>query len=163
MTETTTGTTTAAFTDSTEDLDARELLGALLTSEARLRDQASILEMIAKGMPLDETLTEICRVVEAHIPGTACAVVVGGEIPASGATAGGSTHPDLPVGTSRSFAIPAFTDGRTLGTLEVNFDDPRQPTEGDEEVVDQVVQLAAMAIERDEFENHLAFRGRTTR
>ena len=157
MTETTTGTTTAAFTDSTEDLDARELLGALLTSEARLRDQASILEMIAKGMPLDETLTEICRVVEAHIPGTACAVVVGGEIPASGATAGGSTHPDLPVGTSRSFAIPAFTDGRTLGTLEVNFDDPRQPTEGDEEVVDQVVQLAAMAIERDEFEDHLAF------
>jgi diguanylate cyclase (GGDEF)-like protein len=159
MTETTTGTITATFTDGSEDLDARELLGALLTSEARLRDQASILEMIAKGMPLDETLTEICRVVEAHIPGTACAVVVGGEIPTSpGATGGGSTHPDLPVGTSRSFAIPAFTDGRTLGTLEVNFDDARQPTEGDEEVVDQVVQLAAMAIERDEFENHLAFR-----
>src|SRR6476646_11096136 len=109
------------------ELDAQELLGALLASEARLRDQASILEMIAKGMPLDETLTEICRVFEAHIPGAACAVVVGGEIPPS--TSADPTHPDLAVGTSRSFAIPAFTDGRTLGTLEVNFDDARQPTE----------------------------------
>ena len=129
------------------------------TSEARLRDQASILEMIAKGMPLDETLTEICRVVEAHIPGTACAVVVGGEIPAraDGGQLDASGRPRARAGRS---PIPAFTDGRTLGTLDVTFDEPRQPTEGDEEVVDAVVQLAAIAIERDEFEDRLAYQAK---
>jgi diguanylate cyclase (GGDEF)-like protein len=135
--------------DKADDLDARELLGALLASEARLRDQASILEMIAKGMPLDETLTEVCRVVEAHIPGVTCVVEVGAEADASLLT------PSL---ASRKFPITAFTDGRMLGTLDVSFDGARRTTDGDEEIVDQVVQLAAMAIERDEFENHLAFR-----
>jgi diguanylate cyclase (GGDEF)-like protein len=135
----------------TGDLDARELLGALLASEARLRDQASILEMIAKGMALDETLTEVCRMVEAHIPGTSCTVTVGAD--------GATERPDgQPAPTSCVYTINAPTDGRSLGTLEIVFDDARQPTEGDHEVVEQVLQLAAMAIERDEFENHLAFR-----
>ncbi|HZP28373.1 MAG TPA: EAL domain-containing protein [Acidimicrobiia bacterium] len=133
------------------DLDARELLGALLASEARLRDQASILEMIAKGMPLDETLTEVSRVVEAHIPGAACRVVVGAD------ARSGRDDDGVPAAT-RFVPISAFTDGRILGTLEVAFDPARGATEGDDEVVEQLVQLAAMAIERDEFENHLAFR-----
>jgi diguanylate cyclase (GGDEF)-like protein len=136
-------------TNGPDDLDARELLGALLASEARLRDQASILEMIAKGMPLDETLTEVCRVVEAHIPGTNCTVEVGIE-------PGPGVDPEPP--TTCTYTVSAFTDGRALGTLEVIFDDARRPTDGDQEVVEQVLQLAAMAIERDEFENHLAFR-----
>jgi len=136
------------------ELDAQELLGALLASEARLRDQASILEMVAKGMPLDETLTEICRAVEAHIPGATCDVVVNGQ---------GLDLAELRLAAAEendhwSVAIPAFTDGRPLGSLEVGFHEARRRTEGDEEVVELVVQLAAMAIERDEFENHLAFR-----
>src|SRR5689334_21094903 len=93
-------------TTGTDDLDARELLGALLASEARLRDQASILEMIAKGMALDETLTEVCRVVEAHIPGTSCTVTVGAE-PASARDA------TQPAPTSCEYTINAFTDGRS--------------------------------------------------
>jgi diguanylate cyclase (GGDEF)-like protein len=135
-------------------LDAQELLGALLASEARLRDQASILEMVAKGMPLEETLTEICRVVEGHVPGATCEVVVSGQLLGTETVRLTDSDEDA----HWSVPIPAFTDGRLLGTLEVGFHGARGRTEGDEEVVELVVQLAAMAIERDEFENHLAFR-----
>ena len=132
-------------------LDADGLLVALRESEARLRDQASILEMVAKGMPLDETLTEICRVVESHAPRTRCAV-----LPAvSGSIEGTTAAPDG--GATWSVPIPAFTDGRPLGTLVLTFDAARRPTEAEEEVAELVVQLAAMAIERDESEGRLAF------
>ena len=138
------------------ELDAQELLGALLASEARLRDQASILEMVAKGMPLDETLTEICRVVEAHIPG--------GDLRRRGRRSGsrprassGSRPPRRTI--TGPFAIPAFTDGAAArlarGRLRRSAAPDRGRRGGRRA---QVVQLAAMAIERDEFENHLAFR-----
>src|SRR5690349_7371050 len=107
--------TTADATAWGPTLDAQELLGALLASEARLRDQASILEMVAKGMPLDETLTEICRVVEAHIPGASCDVVVSGQSFLPDVL----RHDGIPEDSHWSVPIPAFTDGRLLGTLEI--------------------------------------------
>jgi len=43
----------------------RETEEALRASERRLRDQANVLEMIATSEPLEDTLAEICRMVEA--------------------------------------------------------------------------------------------------
>jgi diguanylate cyclase (GGDEF)-like protein/PAS domain S-box-containing protein len=50
-----------AVRDVTAQRDAEE---ALRASERRLRDQAHILEMIANSEPLEETLAEICRMIE---------------------------------------------------------------------------------------------------
>jgi diguanylate cyclase (GGDEF)-like protein/PAS domain S-box-containing protein len=45
-------------------------------AEALVVDQARILETIAKGAPLTDTLTELCRVVEAHIPDGRCSIML---------------------------------------------------------------------------------------
>jgi diguanylate cyclase (GGDEF)-like protein/PAS domain S-box-containing protein len=53
----------------------REIEEALRASERRLRDQANVLEMIATSEPLEETLAEICHMMEAPSGGEArCAV-----------------------------------------------------------------------------------------
>ena len=54
--------------------DQREIEEALRASERRLRDQANVLEMIATSEPLEETLAEICHMVEALGGETRCAV-----------------------------------------------------------------------------------------
>ena len=45
-------------------------------AEALVRDQARILEMIAWGAPLAETLSQLCEVVETHAPDVVCAVLL---------------------------------------------------------------------------------------
>ena len=45
-------------------------------AEALVADQARILEMIARGAPLEDTFTELCEVVEAHAPDVVCSVSV---------------------------------------------------------------------------------------
>jgi diguanylate cyclase (GGDEF)-like protein/PAS domain S-box-containing protein len=45
-------------------------------AELLVADQARILEMIATGAPLPNTLTEICRLVERHAPGERCSVML---------------------------------------------------------------------------------------
>jgi len=49
---------------------------ALRASEARLLDQASLLEMIATSAPIEETLAELCRIVESQLPETRCTVLL---------------------------------------------------------------------------------------
>ena len=56
--------------------DRVEAEAALRASEARFRDQASILEMIATSTPRSETLAEICRMVESQLPGVRCSVLL---------------------------------------------------------------------------------------
>ena len=59
--------------------------------------QAEILEQVARGVPLDETLTTIARTVEDHFPDLACAVSL---LDADGATLQIGACPNLPVGFS---------------------------------------------------------------
>jgi diguanylate cyclase (GGDEF)-like protein/PAS domain S-box-containing protein len=55
--------------------DQRGIEEALRASERRFRDQATVLEMIATSEPLEDTLAEICHLVEAAAGGAArCAV-----------------------------------------------------------------------------------------
>jgi len=56
--------------------DAKADVVALRASEARLQDQASLLEMIATSAPIEETLREVCRMVEGQLTGTRCTVLL---------------------------------------------------------------------------------------
>jgi len=177
---------------------------ALRSSEARLRDQASILEMIATATPRGETLAEICRMVETQLHGTRCTILLADEergvlthgaapsFPASflqaidglpieegagvcgTAAARGETvvrsdilqdptcaeYHDLArehgLVSCWSFPVLAASDERVLGTVAVYSAEPREPGPADEVVLDSIVQLAAIAIERTQFEDQLA-------
>ncbi len=54
----------------------RSTEAALRSSEARLVEQASILEMIATAVPIEETLSEICRMLERRLPQARCTVLL---------------------------------------------------------------------------------------
>ncbi|MEX2256347.1 MAG: EAL domain-containing protein [Acidimicrobiia bacterium] len=177
---------------------------ALRASEARLRDQASILEMIATSTPRTDTLAEICRMVESQLVGTRCTVLlvddareqlVHGAAPSFPAsflqaldglplgggsgvcgTAAASGESVINTDLARdprsaeyhalaiehdlvscwSIPILAASDGRVLGTFAVYLSESREPTAAEESTLESVVQLAAIAVERTEFEDQLA-------
>jgi diguanylate cyclase (GGDEF)-like protein/PAS domain S-box-containing protein len=184
--------------------DRVEVEAALRASEARLRDQASILEMIATSTPRAETLSEICRLVESQIPRARCTVLlvdetrnvlIHGAAPSfpmpfvraidglpiaegSGvcgtAVATGETvirsdilgdpscaeYQDLArehnLRACWSFPIASASDDRVLGTVACYLDESRGPSATEEATLESVVQLAAIAIERTQFEDQLA-------
>jgi diguanylate cyclase (GGDEF)-like protein/PAS domain S-box-containing protein len=55
-----------------------------------------------------------------------------------------------------STPVLAATDGRVIGTFATYIREPRGPTAAEDNAVESVLQLAAMAIERHAFENRLA-------
>ncbi len=171
-------------------------------AEALVGDQVRILESIAKGAPLTDTLAELCRVVEAHIPDGRCSIML-----LDGATLRHGAAPSLPAefvrgvdGTivgpnggssgaaafrseqvivtdiehdplwdrSRDLAaahglqacwatpIVASGDDRVRGTFAVYHFEPAAPTQEHEHLVGLAVQLASIAIEREEFEAQLS-------
>ncbi len=182
----------------------QEAADALRASEARIRDQASILEMIATSVPLPETLAEICRMVEGQLPGTRCTVllvnadgsmlrhgaapsfppsfvraldglpIADGSAVCGTAASRGETVVSLDIGTDPSCAryadlardhslrgcwsapIFASSDNRVLGTFALYLDESRAPTVAEEAVVESVLQLAAIAIERNAFDDRLS-------
>jgi diguanylate cyclase (GGDEF)-like protein/PAS domain S-box-containing protein len=184
--------------------DRVETEAQLRASEARLRDQASILEMIATSTPRADTLAEMCRMVESQVPGTRCTVLlvdeehqtlVHGAAPsfpssflheldglpiAAGSGACGTAAflgetvivPDVLTDPSCaayravarehdlrgcwSVPVHAASDGRVLGTFACYVSEVRGPTPTEEGVLDSVAQLAAIAIERTQFEDRLA-------
>ncbi|HEY8216723.1 MAG TPA: EAL domain-containing protein [Acidimicrobiia bacterium] len=177
---------------------------ALRASEARLRDQASVLEMIATSNPREDTLAEICRMVEHQIPGARSTVLLVDEwgrtlhhgaapsfpdsfaraidgIPvAEGSTICGSAviraetvavrdvvheglEPWLRVlaaehGIHGAWSTPIRSsyDQRVLGTFATYLDSARLPTADEEATVESVLHLAAIAVERTQFEDQLA-------
>ncbi len=181
-----------------------EAAAAVRASEARVRDQASILEMIATSVPVSETLAEICRMVEGQFTGIRCTVLL---VNADGTMLRHAAAPSFPAtfvraldglpiaegsavcGTAASRGetvmvddlatdpnsaryaalarehalrgcwstpIRASSDGRVLGTFAIYLADARVPTAAEEAVVDSVLQLAAIAVERNAFEDRLA-------
>jgi len=182
----------------------KQVEAALRTSEARLRDQASILEMIATSTPRADTLAEICRMVQHQIAHARCTILLVDDVtgtlrhgaapslPASFASAvdgipigEGSTICGAAAirgetvgvrdavtealdaefgrladehGIRGAWSTPIFasSDQRVLGTFATYLDEPRLPTSAEEAVVDSVLHLAAVAIERTQFEYQLA-------
>jgi diguanylate cyclase (GGDEF)-like protein/PAS domain S-box-containing protein len=182
----------------------KQIESALRTSEARLRDQASILEMIATSTPRADTLAEICRMVESHLPSVRCTILLVDEergelvhgaapsFPASflqaidgmpisedagicgaAAATGVAVFREDILGDPRcasyhdlarerdlrscwSFPIRAASDERVLGTVAAYLAEVRGPTAVEEAAIDSVIQLAAIAIERTQFEDQLA-------
>jgi diguanylate cyclase (GGDEF)-like protein/PAS domain S-box-containing protein len=91
--------------------DCTEAEAARRTSESRLRDQASVLEMIATGTPRTETLSEICRMVEHQIPGARCTVLLTDE---SGTTLLHGAAPSLPDAFVRAVDGIPVAEGSTI-------------------------------------------------
>jgi diguanylate cyclase (GGDEF)-like protein/PAS domain S-box-containing protein len=174
-------------------------------AEAMVADQARILEMVAQGAPLPETLSAMCRVVEAQEPGVRCSVLLvdedenrlrhgatpslpegfvralaeGVPIAENSASCGTAAHRGQPVvvtdiesdplwtgyaevalahGLNACWSTPilAASDDRVLGTFDVYYPERRDPAAEHVQVVEMVVHLAAMAIERKAFEDRLA-------
>jgi diguanylate cyclase (GGDEF)-like protein/PAS domain S-box-containing protein len=176
---------------------------ALRASEARLRDQASILEMIATSTPLEDTLAELCRLVEHQIERARCTILLvddelpvlrhgaapafppsfltavdgipvgeGSTICGSAAVRGetvvvsdartavdpefGRLAAEYGIGGAWSTPILASSDQQVLGTFATYLDEVRLPTSAEQSVVESVLHLAAVAIERTQFEERLA-------
>jgi diguanylate cyclase (GGDEF)-like protein/PAS domain S-box-containing protein len=163
--------------------------------------QAEILEQIARGVPLEDTLTGIAKMFEQHFPGYVGAIWLFdpqrdqlrvGARPALSADFDhayegehGRRGPGIvavetgepvvitdiveePPSSWRSTAVehdmrscwstPVFaSDGqRVLGALDVYARNPTEPTAEQQQIASLVTHLAAIAIERKEFEDRLA-------
>lgn len=175
-------------------------------AEQLVADQARILELIAKGAALPQTLAEMCRIIEAHVPGARSSILLADEagralrvgaapsldvevlraidplpIEADAGSCGAAAVSGRPVVTTEvatdfrwarfrdlaeahriracwSVPIPASTGDRVLGTVATYYEQPGQPPAEHLRIVDLVVHLAAIAIERKAFESRLAHR-----
>ncbi len=117
-----------SLVDITEAKAAEE---ALRAGEARLLAQASILEMIATGAPIDEILFEVCRTVEQQLPRTRCSVLIAdaelqvlkyGAAPSFPATFTNATG-GLPIGENSTMCGAAAARGATVVIHDV-LEDP---------------------------------------
>ena len=174
-------------------------------AEAMVAAQARILEMVAQGAPLPETLSVMCQVVEEQEPGVLCSILLVDEeeqrlrhgatpslpegfvrslaegipIADNAGSCGTAAHRGEPVVVTDIESDPRWTDyaaialahglkacwstpilaasgDRVLGTFDVYYPEPREPAPPHVQVVEMVVHLAAIAIERKAFEDRLA-------
>jgi len=175
-------------------------------AESQVAAQARVLEMVAKGDSLVDTLTAVCGLVEDNVADSICSVML---VDGTGSKLHPSAAPSLPepmvaaltagipiaegvgsCGTSASrreavvvtdsredplfesyrelmdenglracwsTPILASSDGRVLGTFAVYWREPCEPTAADRAVVDNLVHLGAIAIERKASETQLEF------
>lgn len=170
----------------------------------QVREQAALLERIARGTPLDETLTDLCHLTEHQIDGVRCAFVLveqdaqtlrvaaAPSLSSSFATAvdglpvsafeplpdddvtGGHTAVELDLRRAvRNGRVPrgknedgitamwatrvrASAGDRILGSLVTFPAAARVPTTTEEAVLETTLELASVAVARNEFEQNLA-------
>lgn len=176
-------------------------LAAVRRDNTLLRGQATVLELIAKGAPLDDVLAELIRYIEAQERGVRCGLLVlaedghhfqrgsGPSLPEHYRSAlkgapitppyvgpcGKAVHrncvvavPDIAsdhrwseqwrdLALSSGFAavhsMPIRgSDGAVLGSLALYYDQPRDPSPADPELIDIAAHLAAIALERSRSE-----------
>ncbi|HUZ02010.1 MAG TPA: diguanylate cyclase [Thermomicrobiaceae bacterium] len=134
-------------------------------AESLLSDQARVLERIAAGTPLASILALLVRVVDAQGDGARCAIVLADDLPvavptSSGGAATGSADepggtagdahrpgPDADRGVYWTTPIRSGT-GEVLGAVVMDLGRGSAPTQEDQRLVDLIVQLARIAIER---------------
>ncbi|HEX4776336.1 MAG TPA: PAS domain S-box protein, partial [Acidimicrobiia bacterium] len=200
--------TTRAIADEAGQVVEFQSIGRDVTerknAEARLAAQAKILELVAQGRPLPQTLEAVARAVESGLGGARCSIALLDE---SARRLHCIAAPSMPEGfvatveridvsddiasglvgmgdlvivedvladetgwgdrygaAARAMAfrgvwstpIRSASGASVLGALTVYFDVPRTPAADDRQLVDQMVHLTAIAIERKEFESQLA-------
>ncbi|MDQ1520444.1 MAG: hypothetical protein QOI55_1517, partial [Actinomycetota bacterium] len=197
--------TDRAFLDARGDVVEFQSVGRDATERHRATmltaQQVSILEQVARGAPIDDTLTSIASMFEAQFPGrvsviwlvdTEHDVLRLGTAPTMPADFGSayagegsdrapavvaveqreqvvvrniddeppsSWHDASVAHEMRScFSTPVFaSDGqRVLGVLDVYARHPSEPDDNERQIASLITHLAAIAIERKEFEDRLA-------
>jgi diguanylate cyclase (GGDEF)-like protein/PAS domain S-box-containing protein len=153
-----------AFFDGQGELVEVQSVGHDVTDERRASvlttNQAEILELVARGVPLEETLTAIARTVEQHFSKVSCAVFL---LEDDGVTLRLAASPTLPrEGVIDGSVSPAWTmpilgaDGRTpLGNVAAYSRDPSAPDADQQALFSLLADLASIAIERKAFEERL--------
>jgi len=156
-------------------------------AEKLLEGQSTVLEMVARGEPLEETLEAIARMVEGHASSARCAIVVHGADERSPRFAVAPSLPvgwaapdalaDLGVGRSAlagdrhddsessgsvgwSSPIVASASGRVLGAVALVPDAKRFPSAEEQRVAEASANLAAIALERSEAAERLSYQAR---
>ncbi len=132
--------------------DQRLAEDAAVKSQALANEQARVLQLITTSAPLDEILREMCRVVELHVDGARCSIQLLNE----DGTPTRRRFVAPPADRTWSKRIASSVDRRTLGTLSLTYDHPRQPDVEHRKVVDLFEDLAAIAIERKRNEARLS-------
>ena len=133
--------------------DQRLAEDAAVKSEALANEQARVLQLITTSAPMDEILQEMCRVVELHVPGARCSIQLLNE----DGTAARRRSVTAPPERSWSKRIASSVGRRTLGTLSLTYDQPRQPDPEHRKIVDLFEGLATIAIERKRYEARLSY------
>ena len=119
-------------------------------AECLLAGENLVLEMTAKGNSLETILEALCRVVEQTATGCYCSIML---IDPSGLKVQQVVAPSLPSSYSDRFpdcwsTTILASNGLALGTLAIYWREPRSPTEQDQNIIEQMTHLAAVAIER---------------
>jgi diguanylate cyclase (GGDEF)-like protein/PAS domain S-box-containing protein len=154
-----------AFLDERGEVVEVQSVGHDVTEERRASiltaNQAGILEQVARGLPLEETLTAIASTLEQHFPKLSCALYL---LDADGETLHLAASPTLArdvvsdAAVDPVWSVPILAaDGRTaLGSLAVFGRDAEAPDEEQRHIFSLGAHLAAIAIERKAFEERLA-------
>jgi diguanylate cyclase (GGDEF)-like protein/PAS domain S-box-containing protein len=154
-----------AFLDAEGQVTEVQSVGHDVTEERRAAvltaNQTAILEQVARGVPLDETLEAIASTVEQYFSRLSCTVFL---LDADKETLRLAASPTLPREAVTDGSMePAWTtpilaaDGRTtLGTVAVYDRDPTTPDAEHRRIFSLVAHLASIAIERKAFEDQLA-------
>ncbi len=153
-----------AFLDERGAIVEIQSVGHDVTDERRAAvltaNQADILEQVARGVPLDDTLNAIASSVEQHFSRLSCAVFLPDGEGALRLAASPTVARDATAGLSLD---PAWTtpilaaDGRTtLGCVVAYPRDDSEPTDEQRGIFSLVAHLASIAIERKAFEHRLA-------
>ncbi|HEX5501786.1 MAG TPA: ATP-binding protein [Thermomicrobiales bacterium] len=185
--------------DVTGQVRARRALEAEVAererAEARLVAERAVLELVARGMPLGETLAALARAIEAELDGALCSIlrldrggthlrhgaapslpgtynraIDGIAIGPAAASCGTAAYRGVPVIVADIATSPLWADyrelalthglracwsrpirgadGRVLGTFAVYRRAPRRPDRREQELVDALSYLAAIALAR---------------
>jgi diguanylate cyclase (GGDEF)-like protein/PAS domain S-box-containing protein len=136
-----------AFLDEHGHVVEVQSVGHDVTEERRAsvltENQAHILEEVARGVPLEETLRTISSTVEQYFPKLSCAIVLEDEI-------------DLERPPTWSTPILAADRKTLLGSVAVYGGDAAEPDDEQRRIFSLVAHLASIAIERKAFEDRLA-------
>jgi len=151
--------TDRAFFDADGAVAEIQSVGHDVTEQRRATEfaarQTEILEKVARGVPLPETLRAIAAAVESHFPRFSCSITV---LDDEGETLRIGDPPTLPHGLPESSSVPiiASTGGAVLGAVDVEGTEARGPDDEQQQTLLLLAQLASIAIERKAFEEQLA-------
>ena len=129
-------------------------VGSRVRAEAMLEGQRDVLELVARGATLDETLTELARIVRTQSPGRPRVTVrLGADDTAIGSTAGGQSprvaFGDQAPGPGKAtwgVPIPGRDQGQ-MGEIALDYSSSG-PDPVDRTVAERMADIAGIAIER---------------